>query len=392
MKNILNIIVLINIILDTIIINKLSHAFSINKNKWSHKLGVSEKGKRVLRKDNKTKKKLLFFTKFMNIIKKKNNHNGNNNYYINCRYGPKLYSFERSTDKVTGHFMQDKDLFIEVDKKQKIIEQIEKMKILVYDDIKKYLDTLSENDVYEEVINHKIYLYKKNNEIEKQKNLIKVQNFLNPYIINLRKKKAKEKVEYLIANLLKGANIDEIITNMFQKKLIDIYVLTFIDDKIIEAHSKLIQNDKLNYYNSSNSNNNYNAQNKEKEEMSISEKILRTLKDRIIAQKKLNDKGTFDFTHILFLSSTMDLEENRESLIKSTIKSIEQLEEFELYLLDALEYAQDNEKMKKYIPHLEILLNACQKVNPINTQLLNKQSENIGFFPDKVDTSELKGL
>ncbi|KAI4841266.1 hypothetical protein MKS88_000505 [Plasmodium brasilianum] len=303
------------------------------------------------------------------VSKKRNNH---------------LYDFERSVDKVTGHFMKDKELFLEVDKKQKIIEEIEKMKILEYDHVKNYLDTLSENDVYEEVINHKIYLYRKNNEKEKQNNLIKVQNFLNPYIIGLRKKKAKEKVEYLIASMLKGDNIDQIITDMFNKRLIDVYLLTFIDDKIMEAHTKLVKNDKINF--------NTNNYNKEEEDISISEKILRTLKDRIIAQQKLNKKGTYDFTRILFLSTTLDIEEDRAPIIKSIIRSIEQLEEFELYLLDALEYAEENEKMKKYVPHLDLLLNTCKKINPIYSQLLNKQSENVRFFPDNVDLSQLKDL
>ncbi|SBS80465.1 conserved Plasmodium protein, unknown function [Plasmodium ovale curtisi] len=293
-----------------------------------------------------------------------------------------LYVLERSVDKVTGHFMNDKELFLEVDKKQKIIEEIEKINVLEYEHVQKYLNVLSENDVYEEIINHKIYIYKKNNEKEKKDNLIKIQNFLNPYIIALRKKKAKEKVEYLIASLIKGDNIDEIITEMYKKKIIDIYVLTFIDDKIIEAHSKLVKNDKLNY----------NKNLIKEDEMSLTEKILRTLKDRIIAQEKLNAKGTFVFTRILFLSTTLDLNEDRTLIIKSNINSIEQLEEFELYLLDALDYSQDNDKMKKYIPHLELLLNTCKKINPIYNQLLNKQSENVRFFPDNVDTSHLREL
>ncbi|CXI78238.1 conserved Plasmodium protein, unknown function [Plasmodium berghei] len=323
------------------------------------------------------------------ILRKKNNKSIYSNYKEKKRNN-NLFSIERSIDKVTGNFMCDKDLFLEVDKKQKMIEEIEKMQVLNYENIKKYLDKLSENDVYEEVINHKIYLYKKNNEKDKQNNLIKVQNFLNPHIISLRKKKAKTKVEYLIASMVKGENIDQIITEMFQKKLIDIYVLTFIDDKIIEANSKLIPNTKLNFYNNSNDISGYSSGNKE--EMSLSEKILRALKDRILAQQKLNAKGTFDFTRILFLSTTLDMKEDREPIIKSVIKSIEQLEEMELYLLDALDYAQDNEKMKKYIPHMEVLLNACKKMNPVNNQLLNKQNENVRFFPENMDTSHFNGL
>ncbi|CRG93390.1 conserved Plasmodium protein, unknown function [Plasmodium gallinaceum] len=308
--------------------------------------------------------------------KLRNNVSITHSNFLRCKRNNKLNVMERSVDKVTGHFMKDKELFLEVDKKQKMIEEIEKMKVFDYDNVKKYLDVLSENDVYEEIINHKIHLYKKYNEKEKQNHIIKMQNFLNPYIVNLRKKKAKEKVEYLISRLITGDNVDQIIMEMFKKKLIDVYVLTFIDDKIIEAHSKLVKNDKLN----------------SGEEMSISEKILRTLKDRIIAQEKLNKKGTFNFTRILFLSTTLDMNENREPLIKSIIKSIDELEEFELYLLDALEYAEDNEKMKKYIPHMELLLNTCKKMNPIHNQFLNKQSENIKFFPDNVDTSHLKDL
>ncbi|CRG98461.1 conserved Plasmodium protein, unknown function [Plasmodium relictum] len=325
---------------------------------------------------NLHKKHLFGYVLGFNHIKLRNNANLNCRNIFKCKRNNKLNTLERSVDKVTGHFMKDKELFLEVDKKQKIIEEIEKLKDFDYDSVKKYLDTLSENDVYEEVVNHKIHLYKKYNEKEKQNHIIKMQNFLNPYIINIRKKKAKEKVEYLISRLITGDNIDKIINEMFKKKSIDIYVLTFIDDKIIEAHSKLVKNDKIS----------------DKEEMSISEKILRTLKDRIIAQQKLNDKGTYNFTRILFLSTTLDMSENREPLIKSIIKSVEQLEEFELYLLDALDYAEDNEKMKKYILHIELLLDTCKKMNPINNQLLNKQSENIGFFPDTVDTSHLKDL
>ncbi|KEG03553.1 conserved Plasmodium protein, unknown function [Plasmodium vinckei vinckei] len=324
-----------------------------------------------------------------NISRKKYNNIVYSNYKEKKRNN-NLFSIERSIDKVTGNFMCDKELFLEVDKKQKMIEEIEKLQELNYENVKKYLDKLSENDVYEEVINHKIHLYKKNNEKDKQDNLIKVQNFLNPYIISLRKKKAKTKVEYLIASMVKGENIDQIITEMFQKKLIDIYVLTFIDDKIIEANSKLAPNSKLNFYNSTNDVSGYSSGNKE--EMSLSEKILRALKDRVLAQQKLNAKGTFDFTRILFLSTTLDLEEDREPIIRSIIKSIEQLEELELYLLDALDYAQENEKMKKYIPHMELLLNACKKMNPVNNQLLNKQNENVRFFPENMDSSNLNGL
>lgn len=287
----------------------------------------------------------------------------------------KLHVFERSVDKVTGHFMQDKDLILEVDKKKKIIEELEQLKTLDYENVKKYLDTLSENDIYEEVINHKIHLYKKYNETEKRQNLVKLQHFLNPYIINTRKKKAKEKVEYLLSRIIMGdPKTDSIITEMIKKKYIDRYVLTFIEDKIVEAHTKHGKSAQLN------------------NEMSLSEKVLRTLKDRIIAQQKLNEKGTFDFTRILFLSTTLSDEEDREPLIKSFIKSIEQLEEFELYLLDALEYAEENPKMKKYVVHLELLLNTCKKMNPITQQFLNKQTENIRFRPDDVDTSQLKDL
>lgn len=286
-----------------------------------------------------------------------------------------LYVLERSVDKVTGHFMKDKDLFLEVDKKKKIIEELEQLKTLDYEQVKKYLDILSENDVYEEVINHKIHLYTKFNETEKKQNIVKLQHFLNPYIINTRKKKAKEKVEYLLSRIIMGdPDTDNIITEMIKKKYIDTYVLTFIEDKIMEAHTKHGKSTHLN------------------NEMSLSEKVLRTLKDRIIAQIKLNEKGTFDFTRILFLSTTLSEEGNREPLIKSFIKSIEQLEEFELYLLDALEYAEENPQMKKYVTHLEILLNTCKKMNPVNQQFLNKQTDNIRFKPNDVDTSHLKEL
>lgn len=286
-----------------------------------------------------------------------------------------LYIFDRSVDKVTGHFMQDKHLFLEVDKKKKIIEELEQIQNLEYDKVEKYLDILSENDVYEEIVNHKIHLYTKYNETQKKENIVKLQQFLNPYIINTRKKKAKEKVEYLLARLVMGdPKADEIITEMIKKKYIDVYVLTFIDDKIIEAHTKHGNSPHLN------------------EDMSLSEKLLRGLKDRIIAQQKLNDKGTFDFTRILFLSSTLSDEEDREPLIKSIIKSIEQLEEFELYLLDALEYAEENTKMKKYVPHIELLLDTCKKMNPIHQKFLDKQTEHIRFTPDNVDTSHLKDL
>lgn len=287
----------------------------------------------------------------------------------------KLHLFDRSVDKVTGHFMKDKDLILEVDKKKKIIEELEQLKTLDYENVKKYLDVLSENDIYEEVINHKIHLYKKYNETEKKQNLVKLQCFLNPYIINTRKKKAKEKVEYLLSRIVMGdPKTDSIITEMIKKKYIDRYVLTFIEDKIVEAHTKHGKSDRLN------------------DEMSLSEKLLRTLKDRIIAQQKLNEKGTFDFTRILFLSTTLSEEEDREPLIKSFIKSIEQLEEFELYLLDALEYAEENPKIKKYVVHLELLLNTCKKMNPLTQHFLNKQTENIRFRPDDVDTSQLKDL
>ncbi|KOB87980.1 hypothetical protein PFDG_03915 [Plasmodium falciparum Dd2] len=113
-----------------------------------------------------------------------------NNKKINIK---RIFLFDRSVDKVSGHFLQDRGLFIEADKKMKIIEEIEKMTKLEYKNVEKYLNVLSENDVYEEVINHKFYMYKKNNEKEKHDRLIKIQEFLNPFIINLRKKKRKKK-------------------------------------------------------------------------------------------------------------------------------------------------------------------------------------------------------
>ncbi|CAA9986200.1 conserved Plasmodium protein, unknown function [Plasmodium knowlesi strain H] len=326
-----------------------------------------------------------------------------------------LNSFERSVDKVTGNFLHDRDLFIEVDKKQKMIEEIEKMNQLQYEHIQKYIQPLSQNDVYEEIINHKIHLYKKENETEKLKKLIKVQEFLNPYIISQRKKKAKEKVEYMIACILKGENIDQIITEMFRKRLIDVYVLTFIDDKVMEAHTKLVrtavdQVDQIQQVDQADQvdrvhgvkrldgvNHHPHEESKHGElggtdQMSITEKILRMLKDRIVAQQKLQVKGTFDFTRIVFLSTTLDISEDRQSIIKSSIRTIDQLEEFELYLLDALDYAETNEKMKQYIPHLELLLSTCKKMNPVFNQLLNKQTENVRFFPDKIDMSQFKEL
>ncbi|SPJ09756.1 conserved Plasmodium protein, unknown function [Plasmodium sp. DRC-Itaito] len=352
--------------------NCISFGFIINRNKVM-------KGTNIIidnmKKSMEKRKKFVCVNCF---ILRNNKIRGGKKEEKNKRINIKrIYLFDRSVDKVSGHFLQDRGLFIEADKKMKIIEEIEKMTKLEYGNVEKYLNVLSENDVYEEVLNHKFYMYKKNNEKEKHDKLIKIQEFLNPFIINLRKKKAKEKVEYLIACIIKGENIDAVITEMFKRKMIDIYVLTFIDDKIIEAHTKLLKDDRLN--------------NKE-EQMSISEKILRTLKDRIIAQQKLNKKGTFVFTRLLFLSSTLDINEDRKPMIKSMINTIEQLEEFELYLLDALEYAHENNKLQKYIPHMEILLNACKHVNPVYNQTLNKQSENIGFFPESVDPSNLKNF
>ncbi|ANQ05797.1 Uncharacterized protein PCOAH_00001420 [Plasmodium coatneyi] len=307
-----------------------------------------------------------------------------------------LNAFERSVDKVTGNFLHDRDLFIEVDRKQKMIEEIEKMSHFQYEQIHKYIQPLSENDVYEEIINHKIHLYKKENETEKLKKLVKIQDFLNPYIVSQRKKKAKEKVEYMIACILKGENIDQIITDMFRKKLIDVYVLTFIDDKVMEAHTKLVGSGVSGVNNvdagDGASNPDEGAEPGGADQMSMTEKILRMLKDRIVAQQKLQVKGTFDFTRIVFLSTTLDMSEDRQSIIKSSIRTIEQLEEFELYLLDALDYAETNEKMKQYVPHLELLLNTCKKMNPVFNQLLNKQTENVRFFPDKIDMSQFKEL
>ncbi|GAB64470.1 hypothetical protein PCYB_012030, partial [Plasmodium cynomolgi strain B] len=320
-----------------------------------------------------------------------------------------LNSFERSVDKVTGNFLSDRDLFIEVDKKQKIIEEIEKMNHLQYEQIHKYIETLSENDVYEEIINHKIHLHKKGNEIEKLKKLVKIQEFLNPYIISQRKKKAKGKVEYMITCILKGENIDQIITDMFRKKQIDVYVLTFIDDKVMEAHAKLLrtggggvpgvgsvdrgsgvpEGSALSAPGGEGAN---RTEPGGEDQMSMTEKMLRMLKDRIVAQQKLQVKGTFDFTRVVFLSTTLDMNEDRQPIIKSAIRTIEQLEEFELYLLDALDYAETNEKMKQYVPHLELLLTTCKKMNPVFNQLLNKQTENVRFFPDKIDMSQFKEL
>ncbi|EUD66607.1 hypothetical protein C922_02928 [Plasmodium inui San Antonio 1] len=289
-----------------------------------------------------------------------------------------------------------------------MIEEMEKINHLQYEHVQKYIDVLSENDVYEEVINHKIHLYKKGNETEKLKKLVKLQAFLNPYIISQRKKKAKGKVEYMIACILKGENIDQIITDMFKKKLIDVYVLTFIDDKVMEAHAKLVGGgiSKVNEVSGgsgvtgvdegSSSSNVSSVDGGEElggaDQMSMTEKILRMLKDRIVAQQKLQVKGTFDFTRIVFLSTTLDMSEDRQPIIKSAIRTIEQLEEFELYLLDALDYAETNEKMKQYVPHLELLLSTCKKMNPVFNQLLNKQTENVRFFPDKIDMSQFKEL
>ncbi|KJP85203.1 hypothetical protein AK88_05162 [Plasmodium fragile] len=289
-----------------------------------------------------------------------------------------------------------------------MIEEIEKMHHLQYEHVQKYIQALSENDVYEEIINHKIHLYKKGNETEKLNKLVKIQDFLNPYIINQRKKKAKEKVEYMIACILKGENIDQIIHDMFRKKLIDVYVLTFIDDKVMEAHAKLFRGragsvsgisseGRVSGVGGGSSDEGVQGQAKRAEpggedQMSMTEKILRMLKDRIVAQQKLQVKGTFDFTRIVFLSTTLDMSEDRQPIIKSVIRTIEQLEEFELYLLDALDYAETNEKMKQYIPHLELLLTTCKKMNPIFNQLLNKQTENVRFFPDKIDMSQFKEL
>ncbi|GAW78967.1 hypothetical protein, conserved [Plasmodium gonderi] len=351
------------------------------------------KQRNLINLTNRTNQRnLISLTNRTNLTSQKSARKRKNNF--------PLYNFERSVDKVTGHFMKDKDLFIEVDKKQKMIEEIEKMSDLQYEHVQKYLDVLSENDVYEEIINHKIHLYKKGNEPEKQANLVKIQNFLNPHIISLRKKKAKEKVEYLIASLIKGENVDQIIMNMFQKKLIDIYVLTFIDDKIMEAHTKLLKNNQVERIDGSGDSSRDEINHRALDgnsttgdsQISITERILRTLKDRIIAQQKLQVKGTFDFTRILFLSTTLDLSEDRQPIIKSVIKSLEQLEEFELYLLDALDYAEQNEKVKHYVPHLELLLRTCKKMNPIFNQLLNKQTENVRFFPDKVDLSQFREL
>ncbi|KMZ95879.1 hypothetical protein PVMG_03953 [Plasmodium vivax Mauritania I] len=326
-----------------------------------------------------------------------------------------LNAFERSVDKVTGHFLNDRDLFIEVDKKQKIIEEIEKMNHLQYEQIHKYIQTLSENDVYEEIINHKIYLYKKGNEIEKLQKLVKMQAFLNPFIISQRKKKAKAKVEYMIACILKGEDIDQIVTDMFRKKLIDVYVLTFIDDKVMEAHAKLfrggsgevsgesdvrgngeVRGDSGGSGNGEVRGDSGGSGNGEvrggTDQMSMTERILRMLKDRIVAQQKLQVKGTFVFTRIVFLSTTLPMTEDRQPIIKSSIRTIEQLEEFELFLLDALDYAETSEKMKQYVPHLELLLTTCKQMNPIFNQLLNKQTENVRFFPDKIDMSQFKEL
>lgn len=103
------------------------------------------------------------------------------------------------------------------------------------------------------------------------------------------------------------------------------------------------------------------------EHPSISEKFLRSLKDRIAAQQITTMRGTDSFVKTLALCLRYNNYDDYDRVLKENIKTIEGLEEFHDWLLDGISYIKETKKCDDKIKKMEDIVSAVVRQHPIWT-------------------------
>ncbi|EPR57616.1 putative transmembrane protein [Toxoplasma gondii TgCatPRC2] len=190
---------------------------------------------------------------------------------------------------------------------------------------------------------------------------------LSPQLIALakyhRRRQAKRKAERLLAAMLGGdaARIDALFLQMAEQRLLDAHLLNFIDEMIHEAHMK------------------YSAY---KAKEALSETALKTLKRRILAHLEMMKSNRQDFVRILSLCFQTQTDKRR-AILKASLYTVEDLERFQEWLEDGIQFGEETGKLKKeQLTVMRNLVEDCKQANPLNKATLDHWQEENSFQSD----------
>nr|CEL64142.1 TPA: hypothetical protein BN1204_000600 [Neospora caninum Liverpool] len=178
-----------------------------------------------------------------------------------------------------------------------------------------------------------------------------------------RRRQAKRKVERLLAAMLGGdaARIDALFLQMAEQKLLDAHLLNFLDEMIHEAHMK------------------YSAY---KAKEALSETALKLLKRRILAHLEMMKTNRQDFVRILSLCLQTQTEKRR-AILKASLYTVEDLERFQEWLEDGIQFGEETGKLKKdQLKVMRHLVEDCKQANPLNKATLDHWQEENSFQSD----------
>ncbi|KAF8822918.1 hypothetical protein IE077_002058 [Cardiosporidium cionae] len=235
-------------------------------------------------------------------------------------------------------------------------------------DFTPFLPQLSEAFLFEDILQH----IKSSQSIcenqEKRDGLEKLQAILLPLIRKFRTAKATQKLTQLVASFLKGPEEwDQTINALLSEAKVDIHLIQLLDAKIVEAHLMFSKVEQVE---------------------ATSERILRAIRDRIEAQKLMENRGSVAFVQLLSQYLHAGLQQKTE-ILKVLINKIEDIERCHCWLKDGIAYAESSGKMSpKQVEAMKLFMKDLMKLHPVRAQKLNKQKDIDYLNPLAIDLDQ----
>ncbi|GBE58725.1 hypothetical protein, conserved [Babesia ovata] len=204
-----------------------------------------------------------------------------------------------------------------------------------------------EENMLEEVLGKAFSVYRKNRDQASIQRLEGIASEIAPIADKVRKERAEEIIVRLINCYVDGReNIDDVLQRLYRQKQLNKYLMQRFDELIKLASKKFRLSD---------------------EHPALSERFLRTLKDRVAAEVLTSARGTSKWVRILAECFRYDNCVEYEKVLKKNLRKIEDIEDFRDWLLDGIAYCRDKGRMEERIEAMETIESIVVGLHPVWT-------------------------
>jgi len=229
--------------------------------------------------------------------------------------------------------------------------------------LQKASSALIEGRLFETVVSRAKQNYQSPDDQLMLEKLEKVEAHIWTYVKDWRLKGAKLKIERLLSSLLEGAGtFDERLREMQEAKALDEHLLRCISE-LIEEGKELFP----------------------ERTGSQTVKLLKTIKQRIIAEIRTSMKGNDDLIRLLAFCFHVKEPGERQEILKNSVRSIERLTELVQFLKEGIQFGEKTGSITpNQINIMKELIEYAEFLNP-----LARSNDVIVESEDSVDGAEI---